>query len=212
MDEVVKKEARGSNDDDLGEVQEIGQTYVVTQKGTINKQKFYIPKYLAEGYDGDVLRFRLTEAEAKNKFVRDKPPSAQEYSQYKTPDIPKDIETRIPVMGERLDVSKRESTREATITKEPLTETKSVEVPVTHEEMTVERRPAGETVSTSGQKPVDSRTEVKVPLKSEEVQVTKQPYVKEEVSVKKKPVTETRTVTDQVRSEKVNVSGEEEQE
>jgi uncharacterized protein (TIGR02271 family) len=181
----------------------------VTQKGTIKKEKFYIPKYLAEGYDGDVLRFKLTEVEAKNKFVRDMPPSAQEYSRYKTPDIPKDIETRIPVMGERLDVSKRESTREATVTKEPLTETKSVDVPVTHEEMTVERRPAGETVSTSGQKPVESRTEVKVPLKSEEVQVTKQPYVKEELSVKKKPVTETRTVTDQVRSEKVNVSEEE---
>ncbi len=46
---------------------------------------------------------------------------------------------------------------------EPLTETKSVDVPVTHEEMTVERRPAGETVRTSGQKPVESRTEVKVP-------------------------------------------------
>ena len=207
--DVIKKEARGSNDDDLGEVQEVGQTYVVTQKGTIKKEKFYIPKYLAEGFDGDVLRFKLTEAEAKNKFVRDTPPSVQEYSRYKTPDIPKDIETRIPVMGERLDVSKRESTREATITKEPLTETKSVDVPVTHEEMTVERRPAGETVSTSGYKPVESRTEVKVPLKSEEVQVTKQPYVKEELSVKKKPVTETRTVTDQVRSEKVNVSEEE---
>jgi len=208
---LSKKEARGLSNCDLGEVQEVGQTYVVTQRGTINKQKFYIPKYLAEGYDGEVLRFKLTKAEAKNKFVRDMPSSAQEYSRYKTPDIPKDIETRIPVMGERLDVSKRESTREATITKEPLTETKSVDVPVTHEEMTVERRPAGETVSTSGQKPVESRTEVKVPLKSEEVQVTKQPYVKE-VSVKKKPVTETRTVTDQVRSEKVNVSEEEEQE
>jgi uncharacterized protein (TIGR02271 family) len=209
--DVIKKEARGSNDDDLGEVQEVGQTYVVTQKGTIKKEKFYIPKYLAEGFDGDVLRFKLTEADAKNKFVRDTPPSVQEYSRYKTPDVPKDIETRIPVMGERLDVSKRESTREATITKEPLTETQSVDVPVTHEEMTVERRPAGESVSTSGQKPVESRTEVKVPLKSEEVQVTKQPYVKEEVSVKRKPVTETRTVTDQVRSEKVNVSEEEEQ-
>jgi uncharacterized protein (TIGR02271 family) len=206
-DDVIKKEARGSNDDDLGEVQEIGQTYVVTQKGTINKQKFYIPKYLAEGYDGNVLRFRLTEQEAKSKFVRDTPPSAQEYSRYKTSDIPKDIETRIPVMGERLDVSKRTSTREATITKEPISEKKTLEVPVTHEEATVERRPAGETVSTSGQRPVESRTEVKVPLKSEEVQVTKQPYVKEEVAVKKKPVTETRTVTDEVKSEKVNVSG-----
>jgi uncharacterized protein (TIGR02271 family) len=209
---VSKKEARGISNCDLGEVQEVAQTYVLTQKGTINKQKFYIPKYLAEGYDGDVLRFKLTEAEAKNKFVRDTPPSVQEYSRYKTPDIPKDIETRIPVMGRKVGVSKRESTREATITNEPLTETKSVDVPVTHEEMTVERRPAGETVSTSGQKPVESRTEVKVALKSEEVRVTKQPYVKEEVSVKKKPVIETRTVRDQVRSEKVNVSGEEEQE
>ncbi|MGB7954508.1 MAG: DUF2382 domain-containing protein, partial [Candidatus Nitrosopolaris sp.] len=150
---LSRKEARDLNNYDLGEVQEVGQTYVVTQKGTIKKEKFYIPKYLAEGYDAEVLRFKLTEAEAKNKFVRDTPPTAQEYSRYKTPDIPKDIETRIPVMGERLDVSKRESTREATITKEPLTETKSVDVSVTHEEMTVERRPAGETVSTSGQKP-----------------------------------------------------------
>ena len=71
---LSRKEARGLNYD-LDEVQEVGQTYVVTQKGTIKKEKFYIPKYLAEGYDGDVLRFKLTEAEAKNKFVRDSPPS-----------------------------------------------------------------------------------------------------------------------------------------
>ena len=193
----------------MGEVQEVGQTYVVTQKGTIKKEKFYIPKYLAEGYDGEVLRFKVSEEDAINNFARDSPPSADEYYKYKTPDVPTDIETRIPVMAERLEVSKTESVMEATIIKEPVTETKSVDVPVTHEEMTVERRPAGETVSTSGQKPVESRTEVKVPLKSEEVQVTKQPYVKEELSVKKKPVTETRTVTDQVRSEKVNVSEEE---
>jgi hypothetical protein len=99
---LSRKEARGLNNCDLGGVQEVAQTYVLTQKGTINKQKFYIPKYLAEGYDGDVLRFKLTEAEAKNKFVRDTPPSVQEYSRYKTPDIPKDIETRIPVMGRKV--------------------------------------------------------------------------------------------------------------
>ena len=207
--DVIKKEARGTNDDDLGEVQDIGQTYVVTQKGMLSKEKFFLPKYLVEGYDGDVLRFRISKDEARSKFVRDTPPTAQDYSQYKTSDIPRDIETRIPVMGEKLGVSKTTSTREATITKEPITEQKTVEVPVTHEEMTVERRPAGETASTtSGQRPVESRTEVKVPLKSEEVQVTKQPYVKEEVAVKKKPVTETRSVSDEVKSERVKVSGE----
>ena len=30
--EVIKKEARGKNDEDLGEVQEIGDTYVLVQK------------------------------------------------------------------------------------------------------------------------------------------------------------------------------------
>jgi uncharacterized protein (TIGR02271 family) len=206
-EDVIKKEARGTNDDDLGEVQDIGQTYVMTQKGTFSKEKFFLPKYLIEGYDGDVLRFRISKEEARSKFVRDTPPTDQDYSRFRTSDIPKDIETRIPVIGEKLGVSKTTSTREATITKEPVTEQQSVEVPVTHEEMTVERRPAGETISsTSGQRPVESTTEVKVPLKSEEVQVTKQPYVKEEVAVKKKPVTETRSITDEVKSERVKVS------
>jgi uncharacterized protein (TIGR02271 family) len=80
-------------------------------------------------------------------------------------------------------------------------------VPVTHEEVTIERRPAGETTSTATEGPVQSRKEIKAPLKKEEVELTKQPYVKEEVSIKKKPVTETRQVSEQVTSERVNVSG-----
>jgi uncharacterized protein (TIGR02271 family) len=205
-DEVVKKEARGKNDEDLGEVQETGDTYVLVQKGLISKEKFYIPKYLVEGYDGNTLWFKVSEEEAKNSFLKDSAPAADEYSRYKTSDVPSDIETKIPVIEERLNVQKRESSREATITKEPVTEKKTVEVPVTHEEVTIERRPAGET-TTATEGPVQSSEEVKVPLKKEEVDVTKQPYVKEEVSVKKKPVTETRRVSEEVRSERVNVSG-----
>jgi hypothetical protein len=41
-DEVTKKEARGENDEDLGEVQEIGDKYVLTQKGLVSKEKFNI--------------------------------------------------------------------------------------------------------------------------------------------------------------------------
>jgi uncharacterized protein (TIGR02271 family) len=204
-DAVIKKEARGKNGKDLGEVQEVGDTYVLVQKGLISKDKFYIPKYLAEGYDGNTLWFKVSEEEAKSSFVKDSAPTADEYSRYKTSDVPSDIETKIPVIEERLNVQKRESSREATITKEPVTEKKTVEVPVTREEVTIERRPAGETTTTEG--PVQSREEVKVPLKKEEIEVTKQPYVKEEVSVKKKPVTETRQVSEEVRSERVNVSG-----
>jgi uncharacterized protein (TIGR02271 family) len=204
--DVIKKEARGSNDEDLGEVQEVVENYVLVQRGMINKDKFYIPRDLVESYDGEVLRFSISEEDAKSRFLGDYPPSATTANEGLTAARKaEETTTTVPITEERLDASKRESTREATITKEPVTETKTVEVPVTHEEISVERRPA--TGSTRADKPVQSKTETKVPLKQEEVQVTKQPYVKEEVSVKKKPVTETRTVTDKVTSEKVKVKG-----
>jgi uncharacterized protein (TIGR02271 family) len=206
--DVIKKEARGSSDEDLGEVQEVGQDYVLVKRGMINKDKFYIPKDQVESYDGSVLRFRISEDDARNRFLRDSPPSSSSSADEGLSAARKAEETTVPITEERLDASKRESTREATITKEPITETKTVEVPVTHEEISVERRPASGSSTTAAERPpVQSKTETKVPLKEEEVQVTKQPYVKEEVSVKKKPVTKTRKVTDKVTSEKVKVKG-----
>jgi len=47
-DEVVKKEARGTNDADFGEVQlTIGDT-VITEKGVTDKKRFYLPKSLVD--------------------------------------------------------------------------------------------------------------------------------------------------------------------
>ena len=190
--DVIKKEARGSGDEDLGEVQEVGPNYVLVKKGLINKKKFYIPKDQVESYDGDTLRFRISEEEAKSKYMGESPPSSltresDDLAASRTrsaTDRTRVEETTVPVTEERLDVSKSQSTREATITKTPVTETKIVEVPVTHEEISVERRPVSQTTTPSG-RPVASEQEIKVPLKQEQVQVTKQPYVKEEVAVKK---------------------------
>ena len=207
-DDVIKKEARGAVDDsDFGEVQELGQNYVLTQKGMVSKEKFYIPKYLVQGFDGSTLWFNASQDQLEG-WKRDSPPDENEYSQYKTQETPSDIETRIPLIEERLNVSKNTSTSEATITKEPVTETKSVEVPVTHEELTIERRPPSESSSTTTtERPVQSKTDTKVQLNKEDVEVTKDAYVKEEVVVKKKPVTETKTVSDTVTSEKIDTSG-----
>jgi uncharacterized protein (TIGR02271 family) len=212
-DNIIKKEARGAVDDsDFGEVQELGQHYVLTQKGMLSKQKYYIPKYLVQGFDGDTLWFNASESDLEG-WKRDSAPDYNEYTRYKqSKEVPSDVETRIPLIEERLNVSKSTSTSEATITKEPVTETKTVEVPVTHEELTVERRSPSESTSTpTTERPVQSKTDTKVQLNKEDVQVTKEPYVKEEVVVNKKPVTETRTVSDTVTSEKVDVSGSKEE-
>ena len=55
-DDVIKKEARGIDDLDLGEVQEISEDKVTVQKGHIEKNIFHLPKSQIKSYDGQVLR------------------------------------------------------------------------------------------------------------------------------------------------------------
>src|ERR671932_1336722 len=129
--DVIKKEARGSNDEDLGEVQEVGQDYVLVQRGIINKDKFYIPKDMVESYDGQVLRFSISEEDAKSRFLGDSPPPTTAENEGLTA-ARKAEETVIPVTAETIDATTTEPTREATVIMEPVTETKTVEVPVTH--------------------------------------------------------------------------------
>jgi uncharacterized protein (TIGR02271 family) len=203
-DDVIKKEARGINDEDLGEVHEVGDTYVLVQKGLINKEKYYIPQTEVESYDGNILRFKLSEEEIKGKYLGDSPPLTRNTG--KDDQEEESESTHVPLVEERLNISKRDITyKEATLIKEPVTETKTVEVPITHEELMVERRPASKsTTSTSDLKPpVTSKEEIKIPLKKEEVEVKKEPYVKEEVVLKKRRVTETKTITEEVKSERL---------
>jgi uncharacterized protein (TIGR02271 family) len=203
--DVIKKEAEGINGEDFGEVQDVSNGFVLVQKGIINKDRFLIPQDLAESYDGDILRFRLSEDDLLSKYREGAEVGYTGDSTSNVAQVGEESETTIPLTEERLDVSKNVQERQATITKEPITETKTVQVPVTHEEVSVERRSVtdGET-RTASQGPATSTEEINIPLKSEEVEVSKTPYVKEEVTVKKKPVTVTEEVTEEVTSERVS--------
>jgi uncharacterized protein (TIGR02271 family) len=100
------------------------------------------------------------------------------------------INSEAPFVGERLAPQKKKVTEVATIVKEPVRETKQMDVTLTHEELVLNRKPVTKPTR-SYEKPVKIRTEIKIPLKREEIDSTKQSYVKEEVIAKKKPVTET---------------------
>ena len=83
--DIIKKEARGyEKGDDLGEVQDIGLEFVVTERGRVSKHKFYLPKHLVKGYDGHTLWFNITEEDAEDNFKKDRPPKEGEYSRYQT--------------------------------------------------------------------------------------------------------------------------------
>jgi len=160
--DVIKKEARGVNDEDFGEVQEVSNGFVFVQKGIINKEKLFIPQDKVDSYDGDVLRFGISYDEALSTYQGDSYPSSSS-SQTESDQLSntsESEETTVPLTEEKLDVTKRVEESQTTITKEPVTETKTVEVPVVHEEVSIERRkPTGDQTYTD-QKPVTSKEEI----------------------------------------------------
>ena len=217
--EVIKKEAKGLNDADLGKVQEVNENYIITQKGILSKEKFYLPKSIPHGYNGRILLFHITEEEAKEKFIIDKSTTSATEGREESMVQRQDPESPIPVIEERLEISKKELMVEAKVIKKPVKETKTVEVELTHEELIIEKRPVEDKTSSSttasqsatqslpspSEEIAQSKIEIIIPLKREDVVVSKKSYVKEEIIIKKKPVTEIKTITEQLISEKVSV-------
>ena len=64
-DKVIKKEARGLDDYDLGEVEEVNNDTVITKKGVVDKDRFYLPRDKVSRFDGDKLWFEVTKDMAK---------------------------------------------------------------------------------------------------------------------------------------------------
>src|SRR6478736_1654759 len=186
-DEVIKKEARGIDGYSLGEVRQITSEFIVTHKGIVNTKWFQIPKHLAQEFDGNQLILKVTEKDAKDLYVKHESPLEEDQE---------DSDTTLSLVEERLEPRTRQVMDEATLVKEPIKETKQMDVSLTHAELVLERKPLSEPRMTD-EEPVDTRTEIKIPLKREEIETTKQSYVKEEVLVTKKPVTETKTITEE---------------
>jgi uncharacterized protein (TIGR02271 family) len=194
-DEIIKKEARGIDDADFGEIQSVDSEYVLTQKGIIDKEFFSIPINLAQDYDGNRVLFKVTEEEARNSYMESQNVDLEQddFSDSKIETETTTTDTNdddslsntkekekevIPLMSEKLDVTKRELVDETVIMKKPVKETKTVEVQLIREEIeSIERRPPSSQIK--AQNPIESPKEIKIPLKREEPQVTKKPYVKE---------------------------------
>ena len=231
--EIIKKEARGIDNADFGEIKNVNSESVLAQKGLIDKEFFSFPKNLVQGYDGDRVWFKVTEEEARNSYMQsqnvnlDQGDSSSDNKIEKTETSDdednslsntkeEEQEKIIPLMAEKLDITKTEVIDEVIITKEPVKDTKTEQIPVMHEELTIEIRPVTNDQSSSYNnnnnsmeqkkeilKPVENKTKIRIPLKREEVEVSRTPYVKEEIIVKKKPVTETRTISEEIITEKV---------
>ena len=197
---------------------EVKDDIVVTERGTLNKEKFYLPKSIPHGFNGHTLLFDITEEEAKERFMNEpaltQGTEIQSTATSSTAATDMDNKRSTPVIKEKLEVSKKETIQEAKLIKKPKIEFKTFEVELTHEELIIEKRRIGDDTQSSSStlEIAQSKTEISIPLKREDVIVSKKPRVKEEIIVKKVPVTETKTISEQLVSEKISIrspSGEE---
>ena len=110
----------------------------------------------------------------------------------------------LQLFGEVLRVHKdRVSRGEVRIRKEVSTTTQSIEVPVTREELVLERVPvAGQQVASNA---TFASEEIRIPLSEERASVEKQAVVREEVLIGKKEVSDVKSFDEQVRSEELAV-------
>ena len=110
----------------------------------------------------------------------------------------------VQLYGEVLRVHKdRVSSGEVRIRKDVVTTTQTVQVPVTREELVVERVPvAGQQVASGAN---FEGEEIRIPLTEERAVVEKQPVVREEVRIGKRDVTTVESFDEQVRSEELKV-------
>ncbi|MDQ2858428.1 MAG: YsnF/AvaK domain-containing protein [Candidatus Eremiobacteraeota bacterium] len=109
----------------------------------------------------------------------------------------------IELKAERLAVDKvRVASGAARITKRVVSEQKSVDVPVMHEELVIERHPV------TGAAPsgtIGGDETFSVPLSREEVKVSKQTFATEEVEIGKRSVADTEHVSETIRHEELVV-------
>ncbi|MFD1706908.1 YsnF/AvaK domain-containing protein [Siminovitchia sediminis] len=119
-------------------------------------------------------------------------------------------EARMELHEEKLRVDKEEvETGEVRVQKNIVEEEQSIDVPVSREEVYIERRPVDGTRSMD--EPTAAFNEddqsIRIPLREEKVEVSKKPVVNEELIVGKKKVEDTETVRETVRREEADIDG-----
>lgn len=95
---------------------------------------------------------------------------------------------------------------EVSVRKEVVTEQQTINVPVTREEVVVERRSLGEDAAAAeAREPIAEGEELRIPVREEQVSVNKEAVATGEVEISKRKVTENRQFSDTVRHEEPHI-------
>jgi uncharacterized protein (TIGR02271 family) len=216
----VGDDVYGSDGDKVGTVAEVQSGYLVVEKGFFFPTDYYIPmSAVASAGDGqvslnvaknaalnsgwDTVPDTDTVLTATESSTTDRTSSIGQ-TEVGAYEVAAEDELRIPVMEEDLTATVRPTEAGAVrIEKRVVEEDRVLEVPVTDEQIRVERRIVDRPVGAEAQ--AFEEIVIDVPLTTEQVELQKQARVAEEIVVSKEAVQRTERVSDTVRREEVYV-------
>jgi hypothetical protein len=80
-EQLKGKKVRTNDGQDVGEIKEVAQNYIRLEKGIVSKDKLWIPKYLADAYDGKVLWLIISSDDLAKGYSYTTQPAREQYLQ-----------------------------------------------------------------------------------------------------------------------------------
>lgn len=212
-----------ADDQKIGQVAEVHDTYLTVTKGFLFQTERYVPatairaseqgrvdlavtKDQIDQMDWDripepgMARRAVGESAAESEGAMQRPAAPP-----RPEGVARDAEGRQTLKLREEELRARKETvqaGEATLRKDVISEQKTIDVPVTHEEVVVERHAVDHGPAEGA---IGEGETIRVPLTEERVTAEKVAVVTEEVSIGKRKVQETERFTDTVRHEEAKI-------
>ena len=77
--EINGKKVKSVDGEDLGKIEKISQNHVMIEEGLVKKKRFWIPKFVADFYDGKSLWLDMKKEELKQRYYYDQEPESSQY-------------------------------------------------------------------------------------------------------------------------------------
>ena len=77
-EEVIHKHVRTSDNQDIGDVDRVGNEFIVVREGTVKQHLYYIPKQYINHYNGSSLFVSVPSGLISGKFERKTEPTQEE--------------------------------------------------------------------------------------------------------------------------------------
>jgi hypothetical protein len=78
-DKMKDKKVKSIDGEKLGKIEKISQNHIMIEKGLMKKKRFWIPKFVADVYDGKFVWLDIKQEELKDRYYYDQEPESSQY-------------------------------------------------------------------------------------------------------------------------------------